>query len=125
MLASTGFVGLALAFFGQDDLPSVYSDIDIGYFEEAVDFLLTLPDVSTRQVGVLGLSKGADISLAMLMFLGEKIGACAAMGGSYASIPDTFMYKNSTMDSSKFYFGNDFSRPFPLRVEGGLQQIKQ
>ena len=53
MLLSKGYITLALAFFGVDDLPSVYLDIDISYFEEAVDFLLTLSDVSSSHVGVV------------------------------------------------------------------------
>ena len=126
MLASSGFVTLALAFFGvDDDLPSIYSDIDISYFEEAVDLLSSLTEVSSRQVGVLGTSKGADISLAVMMFLGDKIGACVAMGGSYSSIPDRFIYKNTTIQATKFMFGDDNSKPHHLAVEGGLEQIKQ
>lgn len=126
LLASAGFVTLALAFFGaDDDLPSTYSDIDISYFEEAVDLLSSLPEVSSKQVGVLGTSKGADISLAVMMFLGDKIGACVAMGGSYASIPDRFLYKNTAIQATKFNFGDDYSKPYHLAVEGDLEQIKQ
>ena len=48
LLASYGFVTLALAFFGVEGLPAVYSDFDISYFERAVDFLLSHQHVEDR-----------------------------------------------------------------------------
>jgi len=126
VLASEGFVTLALAFFGDDeDLPDIYSSIDVSYFEEAVNFLLSLPEVSSSYVGVYGISKGADIGLAMMMFLGDKIGACVTVGGSFASIPDTTFYKDQTIQAESFKFGTDLSRPYHLSLGDGKENIKQ
>ena len=123
MLASNGFVVLALAFFGVDDLPEVYSSFDIQYFEEAVDYLLSLPEVTHPQVGLFGSSTGGNISLSMMMFLGHKIGACAVFGASFVSAPGKTIYKEETIEASDFV--GDLTAEFPLGINGGLEEIKR
>lgn len=39
-MASRGIASLALAYFAYDDLPSTMEELQISYFEEAVQFLL-------------------------------------------------------------------------------------
>ena len=46
LLASRGIASLALAFFAYEDLPSDMSSLDIGYFEEAADYVQSLDEVS-------------------------------------------------------------------------------
>eukprot|EP00092_Neocalanus_flemingeri_P010182 GFUD01010972.1.p1 GENE.GFUD01010972.1~~GFUD01010972.1.p1 ORF type:complete len:353 (+),score=77.13 GFUD01010972.1:24-1082(+) len=118
MLASQGFVTLALAFFGVDDLPEVYSTFDMEYFEEAVDYLLALPEVSHPQVGLCGISTGGNISLAMMMFLTHKIGACAVFGASFVSAPGLTVYKDKVIEGSEFV-------PLTLAIKGGLDEIRR
>merc|ERR1711971_1275 len=68
VFASRGIASLALAFFGVDGLPTNYDNenLEISYFEEAVDFLLSHPKIEAKKgIGVCGLSKGASIALAM------------------------------------------------------------
>ena len=123
MLASQGFVTLALAFFGVEDLPEVYSSFDIQYFEEAVDYLLSLPQVNHQQVGLFGSSTGGNISLAMMMFLGHKIAACAVFGASFVSAPGPTFYKDNVIEASDFLM--DKSTENPLGIDGGLEGIKR
>lgn len=61
LLASKGFVTLALAFFRYEDLPKRMFEIDMDYFLEAVDYLRQLESVNSCGVGVVGISKGADL----------------------------------------------------------------
>jgi len=46
LLASRGFAVLALAFFAYEDLPRTLAQLDMEYFEEAVEVLLRHPKVS-------------------------------------------------------------------------------
>ncbi|XP_019647404.1 PREDICTED: acyl-coenzyme A thioesterase 1-like isoform X1 [Branchiostoma belcheri] len=85
LLASRGFAVLALAFFAYDDLPKEMYDIDLDYFEEAVDWLLSLPDVQSHGVGILSTSKGGEIALSMASHMGSKVAAAVAIG-SYTAI---------------------------------------
>ncbi|XP_013404608.1 acyl-coenzyme A thioesterase 4 isoform X2 [Lingula anatina] len=65
LLASRGFVVLALAYFAYEDLPETLMDIDLTYFEEAAEWLSHHPSVTPGGIGVIGTSKGAEIALLM------------------------------------------------------------
>ncbi|KAG6923808.1 bile acid-CoA amino acid N-acyltransferase, partial [Chelydra serpentina] len=81
LLASRGFAVLALAFFGYDDLPRVLVEVDLEYFEEAANLLLKHPKVRGPGLGVIGVSKGAEVTLAMAAFL-EKVVAAVWINGT-------------------------------------------
>lgn len=48
LLASRGFVVLALALYGHDDMPKNVSELHLDYFEEAVEFLKIQNKVSCQ-----------------------------------------------------------------------------
>uniref|UniRef100_A0A672V3D7 Bile acid-CoA:amino acid N-acyltransferase n=1 Tax=Strigops habroptila TaxID=2489341 RepID=A0A672V3D7_STRHB len=73
LLASRGFAVLALAFFAYDDLPHTLSQLDMDYFEEATTVLLQHPKVRGPGLGVIGVSKGAEVALAMATFLPQVV----------------------------------------------------
>ncbi|CAH1791859.1 unnamed protein product [Owenia fusiformis] len=88
ILASRGFVTLALAYFAYDDLPDSMGHIDLGYFEEAVDWLFNHPNVTPGGIGVLGVSKGASIALLMASIF-SKIRAVVSINSlDYTDIAD-------------------------------------
>lgn len=63
LLASHGFAALALAYFAYDDLPKVATELELEYFFEACDWMLAHPDVMSRGLGVMGVSKGSELAL--------------------------------------------------------------
>ncbi|XP_009500598.2 acyl-coenzyme A thioesterase 1 isoform X1 [Phalacrocorax carbo] len=81
LLASRGFVTLALAYMAFEDLPAMPEILELGYFEEAVNFLRKQQQVKDTGIGVLGLSKGADLALSMATFL-PGIKAAVSISGS-------------------------------------------
>ena len=88
LLASYGFVTLALAYFGVEGLPAVYSSFEMSYFERAVDFLLSQHQVKdSSKVGVFGQSMGGSLALAMMSCLGEKVGCCVVAGSQFIFSP--------------------------------------
>ncbi len=48
-----------------EDLPREISPLDLHYFDEAVDFVTEHKNVTQGGVGVIGMSKGAEIALHM------------------------------------------------------------
>uniref|UniRef100_A0A6J0TIJ9 Bile acid-CoA:amino acid N-acyltransferase isoform X1 n=2 Tax=Pogona vitticeps TaxID=103695 RepID=A0A6J0TIJ9_9SAUR len=80
LLASKGFAVLALAYFGYDDLPQSITELDLEYFAEASTMLLEHPKVRGPGLGVIGVSKGGEIALAMATFL-EQIVATVCING--------------------------------------------
>ena len=123
MLASKGFVTLALAFFGVDDLPEVYSSFDLEYFEDAVDYLLSLPEVTTQQVGLCGSSTGGNICLTMMMFFGHKVKACAVLSVPFVSAPGPSYYKGKVLEGSLFAL--DTNPNYPISIKGELAEVKR
>ncbi|XP_058018010.1 peroxisomal succinyl-coenzyme A thioesterase-like [Ahaetulla prasina] len=81
LLASRGFVTLALAFLAFEDLPAYPEFIDLDYFGEAIKFLQKQQKVKSMKIGVLGLSKGADLALALAAF-SPDIQAAVSISGS-------------------------------------------
>lgn len=62
-LASRGYVVLALAYFGTRGLPSSLSYIPLEYFATALDWLSAQPAVDPERIGILGISRGAELAL--------------------------------------------------------------
>ncbi|XP_039200183.1 bile acid-CoA:amino acid N-acyltransferase-like isoform X2 [Crotalus tigris] len=87
LLASKGFAVLALAYFAYDDLPQTLEVVDLEYFEEACRLLLKNPKVRGPGLGIIGLSKGAEIALAMSTFLKEVVASVCINGPTILSTP--------------------------------------
>jgi dienelactone hydrolase len=62
-LASHGYAVLALAYFGAPGLPRTLSNIPLEYFATALQWMSAQPSVDRSRVGVLGLSRGAELAL--------------------------------------------------------------
>jgi dienelactone hydrolase len=62
-LASHGYAVLALAYFRAPGLPRTLSNIPLEYFATALKWMAAQPSVDPSRVGVLGLSRGAELAL--------------------------------------------------------------
>ncbi|NXL48422.1 ACOT5 thioesterase, partial [Podilymbus podiceps] len=96
LLANHGFATLALAYYQYEDLPQEPTELHLEYFEEAVNYMLQHPQVKGPGVGLLGYSKGADLSLAMATFL-KNITAVASLSGTVANTIIPLRYKDKTI----------------------------
>ena len=63
LLASHGYISLALAFFGIESLPETLTNIPLEYFEKAIRFLQKHERVDEDRIGVIGGSRGGELSL--------------------------------------------------------------
>ncbi|XP_078676593.1 acyl-coenzyme A thioesterase 1-like [Branchiostoma floridae x Branchiostoma belcheri] len=101
LLASRGFATLGLAFFGYEDLPNDMSDIDLDYFEEAADWLLSHPKVQSHGIGAVGTSKAGEIVQAMATYM-KQVSAAVAISSysaiSYAPLP----YKDMVLPCARW-----------------------
>ncbi|XP_054246373.1 acyl-coenzyme A amino acid N-acyltransferase 2-like [Indicator indicator] len=93
LLASRGFAVLALAFFAYDDLPRTMAQLDLSYFEEAAEMLLRHPQVRGPGLGVVGVSKGAEVALAMATFLPQVV-ATVWINGTASLHGNPLVYKD-------------------------------
>ncbi|XP_052041402.1 acyl-coenzyme A thioesterase 5 [Apodemus sylvaticus] len=96
LLAGKGFAVMALAYFKYDDLPKDVDILHLEYFEEAVNYLLSHPQVKGPGIGLLGTSKGAQLCLAMASFL-KGIMAAVIINGSVVNVAGTLYYKEESL----------------------------
>ncbi|XP_051884658.1 acyl-coenzyme A thioesterase 1-like [Pristis pectinata] len=96
LLASHGFLTLTLGYFGFDDLPKDFLNLDLEYFEEAVNFLRHHSKVKGPGVGAIGISKGGDLVLSMTTFI-PHVTAAVSIGGCNANTLGNLHYKNMTL----------------------------
>ncbi|XP_058528776.1 bile acid-CoA:amino acid N-acyltransferase [Ochotona princeps] len=83
LLASHGFVCLALAHCGFEDLPAQPDKIDLEYFEEAANFLLKHPKVLGPGIGIVSVCKGAEIGLSMAIHLKQVVASVLINGPNF------------------------------------------
>ncbi|XP_041721239.2 acyl-coenzyme A thioesterase 1-like [Coregonus clupeaformis] len=94
LLANKGFVVLALAYYGYQDLSrTVPKHFDLEYFEEAITFLRRQPQIQGPGIGILSISKSGDLALSMASFL-SGISATACINSSNANIMTPLHYKD-------------------------------
>jgi dienelactone hydrolase len=75
VLSRHGFATLALAYFGIPPLPTWLHRIPLEYFEAALGWLRAQPEIDARRMGVLGVSRGAELAL----LLGTKFSEIRAV----------------------------------------------
>ncbi|XP_061467238.1 acyl-coenzyme A thioesterase 1-like [Rhineura floridana] len=96
LMANYGFAGLALAYYGYEDLPKDMKEFHLEYFEEAVNYMLKHPKVKGPGIGLLGHSKGGDLCISMASFL-KGITATVTINGTIANVAATLHYKDITI----------------------------
>jgi dienelactone hydrolase len=63
VLSRHGFATLALAYFGIAPLPTWLHRIPLEYFEAALTWLVAQAEIDSGRVGILGVSRGAELAL--------------------------------------------------------------
>ncbi|XP_023701038.1 acyl-coenzyme A thioesterase 1-like isoform X2 [Paramormyrops kingsleyae] len=108
LLANKGFVVLCLAYYNYADLPKSVSHFDLEYFEEALTFLRSQPEVRGPGVGIISISKGADLALSIASLL-PGVSATVWINGCNANVMLPLHYKDMVIpplipDFSKITF---------------------
>jgi dienelactone hydrolase len=75
VLSRHGFATLALAYFGIPPLPTWLHRVPLEYFEPALGWLGAQPEIDAQRIGILGVSRGAELAL----LLGTKFPAIHAV----------------------------------------------
>lgn len=65
LLARRGFAALALAYFDFDELPPQLVEIPLEYCVSACEWLIAQPGVRPDALGVVGISRGAELALTL------------------------------------------------------------
>lgn len=84
VLSRHGFATLALAYFGTAPLPAWLHRVPLEYFEGALAWLMAQPEVDKRRIGILGVSRGAELALLLGATMPE-IGGVVAYAPSHVA----------------------------------------
>jgi dienelactone hydrolase len=98
-LASEGFAALALAYFGVDPLPRELVEIPLEYFEKAIAWLKSRPEVDANRIAVVGNSKGGELALLLGATYPEDLKAVIG----YA--PSAVVWQGITFDREAYHRG--------------------
>jgi dienelactone hydrolase len=78
-VAEQGYACLGLGYFGVAPLKQERAEIPVEIVESGVRWLSARPEVTEHAVGLLGVSRGAELALLSAMLLGGAIGAVVAV----------------------------------------------
>ena len=93
LLARRGFAALALAYFGFDELPAQLVEIPLEYFVVAYEWLIAQPGIRPDALGLVGISRGAELALTLgsrLPYVRSVVAYCpssVAWSGLYGDRP--------------------------------------
>jgi dienelactone hydrolase len=73
LFASHGIPTLSLGYFAEPGLPPRLQDIPLEYFEQALRWLATQPGVDPKRIGVVGVSRGAELALLLARYYPELV----------------------------------------------------
>nr|XP_057935278.1 acyl-coenzyme A thioesterase 2, mitochondrial-like [Doryrhamphus excisus] len=93
LLATKGFVVLALAYYGYQDLPKNPKRLDLEYLEEASNYLQNHSEVEGPGIGVISMSHSGALGLSMASFL-PGITATVCINGCNANTVIPLHYKD-------------------------------
>ncbi|XP_002735233.2 acyl-coenzyme A thioesterase 1-like [Saccoglossus kowalevskii] len=97
LLANYGYAVLALAFCGYQDLPEMFLQIDLDYFEESINWFTDQDFVMPGGIGTIGLSKGGEIAVAMATYFPEKVKAVVSINGAHMHTYSAMKFRGQTL----------------------------
>ena len=106
--ANKGIVGLSLPYIGKEGLPKLPEEIELEYFENAINWLKKQPEVDSNKIVVMGASRNAELALVIASTFTESISGVVAYAPSAVSWSNTVLpYNSNEIKSSWKYKGVD------------------
>lgn len=118
-LVNSGFIILALAYFGTNDLPQDLNSIRLEYFEEAIKWLQSRSDVKKDAIAIIGQSRGGELALILGTVL-KQVKAIVAYAPSNM-VTGGFPYPNQPA----WQYKNHALAPFLGALSGNDPQITE
>ena len=100
-------VGLSISYTGKKGLPRLPEEIELEYFENAINWLIKQPEVDPNKIVVMGASRNAELAL-LIASTFESISGAVAYAPSSVSWSNTVLpYNSNKLKSSWKYKGID------------------
>lgn len=106
--ANKGFSGLSIPYTRREGLPKLPEEIDLAYFEKALEWLQNQPEVDPDKIIVMGASRNAELALVIASIFPELVGGVVAYAPSSVSWSNTVLaYNSDTLKPSWKYHEAD------------------
>ena len=106
--AKKEIVGMSLPYIGKEGLPKLPEEIEIEYFEKAINWISKQPQVDPTKIVVMGASRNAELALIIASTFPEKVGGVVAYAPSSVSWSNTVLpYNSNELKASWKYKGID------------------
>lgn len=107
-LANKGLSGLSLPYVRREGLPELPEEINLEYFENAIEWLKIQPEVDPGKILVMGASRNAELALIIASIFPELISGVVAYAPSSVSWSNTVLpYNSNELKPSWKYQGVD------------------
>jgi len=106
--ANKEMVGLSIPYTGKEGLPRLPEEIELEYFENAINWFREQPEVDPNKIVVMGASRNAELALVIASTFPESIRGVVAYAPSSVSWSNTVLpYNSNELKSSWQYKGVD------------------
>lgn len=106
--ALRGYNALSLPYVNRDGLPRLPEEINLEYFERALEWLRRQNEVDAEKIVVMGASRNAELALLLAATMPERVGGVVAYAPSAVSWSNTVLpYNSDTVKPSWIYKGKD------------------
>lgn len=106
--ANKEMVGLSIPYIGKEGLPRLPEEIELEYFENAINWLREQPEVDPNKIVVMGASRNAELALVIASTFPKSISGVIAYAPSSVSWSNTVLpYNSNELKPSWKYKGID------------------
>lgn len=106
--ANKEMVGLSLPYIGKEGLPNLPEEIDLEYFESALNWLRKQKSVDSEKIIVMGASRNAELALIIASIFPDMVSGVIAYSPSSVSWSNTVLpYNSNELKASWKYNGID------------------
>lgn len=106
--AQRDMVGISLPYAGKEGLPKLPEEIELEYFENAINWIGEQPEVNPNKIVVMGASRNAELALVIAATFPDIINGVVAYAPSAVSWSNTVLpYNSNELKASWRYKGVD------------------
>lgn len=98
LLSSRGYAALALSYFdyqGNHGLPNELIEVPLEYIDNALEYLSNHQDINSNKIGMIGISKGAELSLILSSLTSQQLAAVIGY------VPSSHVFQGISMGNNK------------------------
>ena len=121
--AKANYVGVSLPYYRHERLPPLMEEIQLEYFEKAMNWLKEQPEVNPNKIIVMGASRNAELALVLASYYPDLVHGVIAYSPSSVSWSNTVLPFNSDEMKPSWTVKNKPVPYIPMeKIKGGTSE---